>query len=70
MKMVDKKTKIRSVSDLSRRKLIKTAGVASVLAASGIAFPAITGFAKEFSGVTLQGASFSSTFFKYLKNYF
>ena len=51
-------------------ELLKTAGATSVLAASGIAFPALTGFAKEFKGVTLQGASFSSTFFKYLENYF
>ena len=70
MNNIDKTKKLGSGSDLSRRKLLKTAGATSVLAASGIAFPALTGFAKEFKGVTLQGASFSSTFFKYLENYF
>lgn len=70
MKTDDKKSAIGKSSDISRRKIIKTAGAASVLAASGMAFPAITGYAKEFSGVTLQGASFSSTFFNYLKGYF
>ncbi len=68
--MVDKIKNVGPVSDISRRKVIKTAGAASVLAASSLAFPAITGYAKEFAGVTLQGASFSSTFFEYLKNYF
>jgi len=53
---------------LSRRTLLKTAGVAS-LAATGLAMPARIGYAKPFSGVTLQGASFASTFFQYLENY-
>ncbi|MGI9426674.1 MAG: ABC transporter substrate-binding protein, partial [Hyphomicrobiaceae bacterium] len=52
---------------VSRRKVLKTAGAA---AAAGIALPGRIGYAKEFDGVTLQGASFSSTFFGYLKNYF
>ena len=66
----NKKSIIGKASDLSRRKVIKKAGAISILAASGMAFPALIGYAKEFSGVTLQGASFSSTFFNYLKNYF
>ena len=66
----NKKSIIGKASDLSRRKVIKKAGAISILAASGMAFPALIGYAKEFSGITLQGASFSSTFFKYLKNYF
>ncbi|MGI9525303.1 MAG: ABC transporter substrate-binding protein [Hyphomicrobiaceae bacterium] len=52
---------------VSRRKVLKTAGAA---AAAGLALPGRIGYAKEFDGVTLQGASFSSTFFGYLKNYF
>jgi hypothetical protein len=51
MNNIDKTKKLGSVSDLSRRRLLKTAGATSVLAASGIAFPALTGFAKEFKGV-------------------
>ncbi len=70
MKTTDKTSTVVKSSDISRRKIIKTAGAASILAASGLAFPAITGYAKEFDGVTLQGASFSSTFFEYLKGYF
>ncbi len=52
---------------VSRRKVLKTAGAA---AAAGLALPGRIGYAKEFDGVTLQGASFSSTFFGYLENYF
>jgi len=70
MKTKDKTSATSAPKGVSRRKVIKTAGAASVMAAGGLAFPAITGFAKEFSGVTLQGASFASTFFEYLKNYF
>ena len=55
---------------VSRRKALKTAGLVSAGAATSVAFPALVGFAKEFDGVTLQGASFSSTFFEYLKGYF
>jgi multiple sugar transport system substrate-binding protein len=40
------------------------------MAAGGVACPALVGYAKEFDGVTLQGASFASTFFGYLKNHF
>ena len=43
---------------------------ATAIAASGISFPAVIGYAKEFDGVELQGASFASTFFEYLKGYF
>ncbi len=52
---------------ISRRKVLKTAGAA---AAASLALPGRIGYAKEFDGVTLQGASFSSTFFGYLENYF
>ena len=52
---------------ISRRTVLKTAGAA---AAAGLALPGRIGYAKEFDGVTLQGASFSSTFFTYLENYF
>jgi len=58
-----------SSNGLSRRKLLKTAGAASAVAATGVAMPARIGWAKPFSGVTLQGASFASTFFQYLENY-
>ena len=70
MKKQEKKSTVGSSTNISRRDVIKKVGAVSVLAASGVAFPAITGFAKEFTGVTLQGASFSSTFFEYLKGYF
>ena len=61
--------KIRQLGEtkVSRRKVLKTAGAA---AAASLALPGRIGYAKEFDGVTLQGASFSSTFFGYLENYF
>ena len=53
---------------ISRRTILKGAAAATVTTSLG--FPALVGFAKEFDGVTLNGAAFSSTFFNYLKNYF
>ena len=55
---------------ITRRRALQGAGATMALAAGGIAFPAVIGYAKEFDGVTLQGASFASTFFEYLKGYF
>ena len=55
---------------ITRRRALQGAGATMALAAGGIAFPALIGYAKEFDGVTLQGASFASTFFEYLKGYF
>ncbi len=55
---------------LHRRSILKSAATVSALGALGVAFPAVIGRAKEFDGVTLNGASFSSTFFGYLENYF
>ena len=51
----------------SRRTVLK--GAAAAAAASTVGFPAIVGFAKEFSGVTINGASFQHVFFNYLKEY-
>ncbi len=64
--------KIKQIGEtrVSRRKVLKTAGLAGAAAATSLALPGRIGYAKEFDGVTLQGASFSSTFFGYLKNYF
>jgi multiple sugar transport system substrate-binding protein len=64
------KTNGKDGTRITRRKVLKTAGAATALAAAGVALPARIGYAKEFSGVTLQGASFASTFFGYLENYF
>jgi len=59
-----------TLDNKGRRKVLKTVGAASLLSAGGITMPALVGYAKEFDGITLQGASFASTFFEYLKNYF
>ncbi len=56
-------------ANVSRRRVLQGAGAAAI-AAGGISFPAVIGYAKEFDGVTLQGASFASTFFGYLEQYF
>lgn len=64
------KTKKGGARGISRRNVLKTAGVMGAAAASGLALPGRIGYAKEFDGVTLQGASFASTFFGYLENYF
>ncbi len=55
---------------LHRRTILKTAAATTALSTLGVAFPAVVGRAKEFDGVTLNGASFASTFFAYLENYF
>jgi multiple sugar transport system substrate-binding protein len=60
----------KTKSTVTRRQALKSAGMVSAAAATSVAFPALVGFAKEFDGVTLQGASFASTFFQYLKGYF
>jgi len=54
---------------LHRRTLLRSALVGSAAAAVGLRAPAVLGQAKKFAGVTLQGASFASTFFGYLQNY-
>ena len=51
----------------SRRTILK--GAAAAAATSTLGFPAIVGFAKEFAGVTINGASFQHVFFNYLKEY-
>ncbi|MCY4452392.1 MAG: extracellular solute-binding protein [Immundisolibacterales bacterium] len=51
----------------TRRTVLK--GAAAAAAASTVGFPAIVGFAKEFDGVTINGASFQHVFFNYLKEY-
>ena len=56
-----------STSRVSRRTVLK--GVAATAAAGTVGFPAVVGFAKEFSGVTINGASFQHVFFNYLKEY-
>lgn len=56
--------------EFSRRKVLKAIGAGSVAVAGGVALPGRIGYAKQFDGVTLQGASFASTFFEYLKGYF
>ena len=61
---------ISTLENKGRRSVLKTVGAASLLGAGGMTMPALVGYAKEFDGVTLQGASFASTFFEYLKNYF
>jgi multiple sugar transport system substrate-binding protein len=53
---------------VDRRGFLKGAAAAAVT--TSIGFPALVGFAKEYDGVTLNGAAFSSTFFNYLQNYF
>ena len=64
------KTDAKGPRNVTRRGILKGAGATTALAAGGIAFPAVVGYAKEFDGVSLQGASFASTFFEYLQRYF
>jgi multiple sugar transport system substrate-binding protein len=59
---------VRAAS-LHRRTLLKGALTGSAALAVGLRTPAVLGQAKPFAGVTLQGASFASTFFGYLQNY-
>ncbi len=54
---------------LHRRRLLEGALFGSAALAVGLRAPAVRGQAKPFAGVTLQGASFASTFFGYLENY-
>lgn len=54
---------------VSRRSLLKTTALGAAGAAAGLHFPAITGYAKPFDGVTINGASFQHVFHTYLKEY-
>ena len=54
---------------VSRRSLLKTTALGAAGAAVGVHFPALTGYAKPFDGVTITGASFQSVFHEYLKEY-
>ena len=54
---------------LHRRRLLQGALAGSAALAVGLRAPAVLGQAKPFAGVTLQGASFASTYFGYLENY-
>lgn len=54
---------------LHRRTILKSALTGSAALAVGLRAPAVLGQAKQFAGVTLQGGSFSSTFFGYLESY-
>lgn len=69
MTKIDPENAAGPISNLSRRKVLKTAGAATLMA-GGLAAPARIGYAQQYAGVTLQGASFASTFFEYLQGYF
>lgn len=58
-----------AAAGLHRRTILQSALYGSAALAVGLRAPAVLGQAKPFAGVTLQGASFSSTFFGYLENY-
>lgn len=52
-----------------RRTLLKAAGAAAAVGATGIYAPAVLGQAKPFAGVTITGASWQNAFNEHLKAY-
>ncbi len=56
-------------SNLTRRTVLKAAGVTAAVGAAGLHAPVVLGQAKPFAGVTINGASFQHVFHTYLKEY-